>query len=137
MIPAFFYAALTAGRGVGGWLLRHFSELRVLQCGYAVATIGIGILLRSSNLMEVKVSAVLTGLSYATLYPITVARLSHRYGVEARSVGSLMFSLAAIGPAALPWLVGMVSQFAGSLRAGLFVPFVATAILFFIHIKEW
>ena len=137
MIPAFFYAALTAGRGVGGWLLRHFSEQRVLQCGYAAATIGIGILLRSSNLMEVKVSAVLTGLSYATLYPITVARLSHRYGVEARSVGSLMFSLAAIGPAALPWLVGMVSQSAGSLRAGLFVPFVATAVLFFIHIKEW
>ena len=137
MIPAFFYAALTAGRGVGGWLLRHFSELRVLQCGYAAATIGIGILLRSSNLMDVKVSAVLTGLSYATLYPITVARLSHRYGVEARSVGSLMFSLAAIGPAALPWLVGMVSQSAGSLRAGLLVPFVATAVLFFIHIKEW
>lgn len=137
MIPAFFYAALTAGRGVGGWLLRHFSERRVLQCGYAVATIGIGILLRSSTLMEVKVSAVLTGLSYATLYPITVARLSHRYGVEARSVGSLMFSLAAIGPAALPWLVGMVSQSAGSLRAGLLVPFVATAVLFFIHIKEW
>ena len=137
MIPAFFYAALTAGRGVGGWLLRHFSELRVLQCGYAAATIGIAILLRSSNLMDVKVSAVLTGLSYATLYPITVARLSHRYGVEARSVGSLMFSLAAIGPAALPWLVGMVSQSAGSLRAGLLVPFVATAVLFFIHIKEW
>jgi fucose permease len=60
MIPAFFYAALTAGRGVGGWLLRHFSEQRVLQCGYAAATIGIGILLRSSNLMEVKVSALLT-----------------------------------------------------------------------------
>jgi fucose permease len=137
MIPAFFYAALTAGRGVGGWVLRHFSEQRVLQCGYAVATIGIGILLRSSNLMEVKVSALLTGLAYATLYPITVARLSHHYGVEARSVGSVMFSLAAIGPAALPWLVGMVSQSAGSLRAGLLVPFVATAVLFFIHIKEW
>jgi fucose permease len=66
-----------------------------------------------------------------------VARLSHHYGVEARSVGSVMFSLAAIGPAALPWLVGMVSQSAGSLRAGLLVPFVATAVLFFIHIKEW
>ena len=137
MIPAFFYAALTAGRGVGGWVLRHLSELRVLQGGYALAAVGIGILLRSSNVTEVKISAALTGLCYATLYPITLARLSHRYGVDARSVGSIMFSLAALGPASLPWLVGMVSQSAGSLRAGLVVPLVATVILFFIHIKDW
>jgi MFS transporter, FHS family, glucose/mannose:H+ symporter len=136
-MPAFFYAALTAGRGVGGWVLRHISEQRVVQIGYAVAALGIGILLRSSSPAGVKISAVLTGLSYATLYPISVARLSSHYGVEARSVGSIMFSLAALGPAALPWLVGMVSQSAGSLRTGLVVPFAATIILFLIHIKEW
>jgi FHS family glucose/mannose:H+ symporter-like MFS transporter len=136
-MPAFFYAALTAGRGVGGWLLRHISEQRVLQIGYAIAAVGIGILLRSSNPAGVKTSAVLTGLSYATLYPISVARLSSRYGIEARSVGSIMFGLAALGPAALPWMVGMVSQSAGSLRVGLAVPFAATIILFLIHVKEW
>jgi fucose permease len=109
----------------------------VLQGGYALAALGIGILLRSSNVTGVKISAVLTGLCYATLYPITVARLSQRYGVEARSVGSVMFALAALGPAALPWLVGMVSQSAGSLRVGLLVPFVATVILLAIHVKDW
>jgi len=137
MMPAFFYAALTAGRGVGGWILRHISEQRVLQVGYALATVGIGILLRSSNPAEVKFSAVLTGLSYAALYPISVARLASRYGVESRSVGSIMFSLAALGPAALPWLVGVVSQSTGNLRVGLAVPLTATIILFFIHLKEW
>jgi FHS family glucose/mannose:H+ symporter-like MFS transporter len=136
-MPAFFFAALTAGRGVGGWVLRHLSEQRVLQGGYALAALGIGMLLRSSNVTGVKISAILTGLCYATLYPITVARLSQRYGVEARSVGSVMFALAALGPAALPWLVGTVSQSAGSLRTGLLVPFVATVILLVIHVKDW
>jgi fucose permease len=99
--------------------------------------VGIGLLLWFPSLPGVITSALITGLSFATLYPITVARLSHRFGIEARSVGSIMFSIAAIGPAALPWLVGAISQSAGNLRAGLAVPFIATIILFLIHLKEW
>jgi MFS transporter, FHS family, glucose/mannose:H+ symporter len=137
MMPALFLAALTAGRGVGGALLRHISERQVLRVGYGIGAAGIGLLLWFPSLPGVIASALITGLSFATLYPITVARLSQRFGVEARSVGSIMFSIAAIGPAALPWLVGVISQSAGNLRAGLAVPFIATVILFLIHLKEW
>ncbi len=137
MMPAFFYASLTLGRGVAGSLLHRLSERRVLQAGYGGALLGIGFLLRTSTLVGVIASAVITGLSFATVYPITVARLSQRFGVSARSVGAVMFALAALGPASLPWLVGTVSQSTGSLRAGLAVPFIATAILFLIHLKDW
>ena len=137
MMPAFFYAALTFGRGVAGWLLQRLPEQRVLQAGYGTAVVGIGILLRTSTLSGVIVSALITGLSFAAVYPITVARLSQRFGVAARSVGAIMFSIAALGPAALPWLVGIVSQSTGSLRAGLAVPFISTVILFLIHLKDW
>jgi len=137
MMPAFFYAALTLGRGVGGSVLQRLPEQRVLQAGYGIAVIGIGFLLRTSTLTGVMASAVITGLSFATVYPITVARLSQRFGVGARSVGAVMFSIAALGPAVLPWLVGIVSQSSGSLRAGLAVPFIATTILFVIYLKDW
>jgi fucose permease len=122
---------------VGGSVLQRLPEQRVLQAGYGIAVIGIGFLLRTSTLTGVMVSAVITGLSFATVYPITVARLSQRFGVAARSVGAVMFSIAALGPAVLPWLVGIVSQSSGSLRAGLAVPFIATTILFVIHLKDW
>ncbi len=137
MMPAFFYAALTLGRGAGGLVLQRLPERRVLQAGYGIAVVGIGFLLRSSTLPGVIASALITGLSFSTVYPIIVARLSHRFGVTARSVGAIMFSIAALGPAVLPWLVGVVSQSSGSLRAGLAVPFVATVILFLIHLREW
>jgi len=137
MMPALFLAALTCGRGAGGALLHYASERQVLRAGYGLGAAGIGLLLWSSSLPGVVASALITGLSFATLYPVTVARLSHRFGVEARSVGAIMFSIAALGPAALPWLVGVISQSAGNLRAGLAVPFVATIILFLIHLKEW
>lgn len=137
MMPALFLAALTAGRGAGGALLQHVSEPQILRAGYGLGAAGIGLLLWVPSLPGVIASALITGLAFATLYPVTVARLSQRFGVEARSVGAIMFSIAALGPAALPWLVGVISQSAGNLRAGLAVPFVATIILFLIHLKEW
>ena len=81
--------------------------------------------------------ALITGLSFATLYPITVARLSQRFGVAARSIGALMFSLASVGPAVIPWMVGVISHNTGSLRAGMLIPLGATVILLVVHLFEW
>jgi MFS transporter, FHS family, glucose/mannose:H+ symporter len=136
-MPAFFWVALMLGRGPGSLLLPHLPERRVLQVGYALGAAGIGLLLWSSTLPGVITSALITGLSFATLYPIAVARLSQHYGIAARSVGSVMFSLAAVGPAMIPWLVGVISHATDNLRAGLLVPLAATVLLFFIHLADW
>jgi fucose permease len=137
MMPAFFWSALMLGRASAGLILQHLPERRVLQLGFAAATAGIGLTLWSSTLSGAAASTLVTGLSFATLYPITVARFSHRFGVAARSIGSLMFSLASVGPAVLPWMVGVISKATGNLRTGLAVPFAATAILLLIHLQDW
>jgi MFS transporter, FHS family, glucose/mannose:H+ symporter len=137
LMPAFFWAALTLGRGLGTLLLSHVPEHRVLRAGFAAGSAGIVLMLLSSTLTGVIAGALITGLSYATSYPITVARLSHRFGVAARSIGAIMFSLASIGPAIIPWMVGITSQSTGSLRAGLAIPLAATVILFLIHLRDW
>lgn len=137
LMPAFFWAALTLGRGLGSILLAHAPERRVLRVGFATASAGILLMLLSTALPGVITGALITGLSYATLYPITVARLSHSFGVTARSIGAAMFSLASIGPAVIPWMVGITSQTTGSLRAGLSLPLAATVILFLIHLRDW
>lgn len=137
LMPAFFWSALMLGRASAGLILKHLPERRVLQLGFAAATAGIGLMLWSSTLAGAAASTLVTGLSFATLYPITVARFSHRFGVAARSIGSLMFSLASVGPAVLPWMVGVISKATGNLRTGLAVPFAATAILLLIHLQDW
>ena len=109
----------------------------MLRIGYAGAASGIGLMLWVPSLPGVIAGAIITGLSFATLYPITVARLSQRYGVATRTIGAVMFSLATLGPAMIPWLVGVVSHTTGSLRSGLFLPFAATLILFVIHWIQW
>jgi FHS family glucose/mannose:H+ symporter-like MFS transporter len=137
MMPAFFWSALTVGRALGTAFLRHFPERRVLRAGFAAGAAGIALMLWAPTLPGVIGGALITGLSFATLYPITVARLSHRFGVAARSIGAVMFSLAAVGPAVIPWMVGVISHSTGSLRAGLLLPLGATVVLFLIHLFEW
>jgi FHS family glucose/mannose:H+ symporter-like MFS transporter len=137
IMPAFFYSTLTVGRAFGTVLLRHVPERRVLLTGYAAGSAGIALMLVAPTLLGVIAGALITGLSFATLYPITVARLSQRFGVAARSIGAVMFSLASVGPAVIPWMVGVISHATGSLRAGLLLPLGATVILFFIHLFEW
>jgi fucose permease len=137
MMPALFWSALTAGRAWGTAFLRHCSERGVLRAGYAAGVAGIGLMLWAPALATVIGGALIAGLGFATLYPITVARLSQRFGVAAHSIAPAMFSLAAIGPAIIPWMVGLVSQVTGSLRAGLLVVLSATVVLFLVHLFEW
>jgi fucose permease len=137
MMPAFFWSALTVGRALGTAFLRHFPEHRVLCVGFATGAAGIALMLWAPTLSGVIGGSLITGLSFATLYPITVARLSQRFGIAARSIGAVMFSLAAVGPAVIPWMVGVISHATGSLRAGLLLPLGATVVLFLIHLFEW
>ncbi len=137
MMPAFFWTALTVGRALGTVFLRHFSERSVLRAGYGAGAAGIGLMLWAPTLTGVIGGALITGLGFATLYPITVARLSQRFGVAARKIGSVLFSLAAVGPAVIPWMVGVISHSTGKLGAGLLVPLGATVILFVVHLFEW
>jgi fucose permease len=137
MMPAFFWSALTVGRALGTAFLRHFSERRILRAGFAAGAAGIALMLWTPALAGVIAGALITGLSFATLYPITVARFSERFGVAARSIGTVMFSLASFGPAVIPWMVGVISHSTGSLRAGLLLPLAATVVLLLIHLFEW
>ncbi len=137
MMPAFFWSALTLGRALGTAFLRHVPERRVLRAGCAAGAAGIALMLWAPALPGVIGGALITGLSFATFYPVTVARLSQRFGLAARNIGTVMFSLATVGPAVIPWMVGVISHATGSLRAGLLLPLGATAILFLIHLFEW
>jgi fucose permease len=137
MMPAFFWSALTVGRGLGSVLLRHVPERRVLRAGFATGAAGIALLLWTATVPGAIAGALITGLSFATLYPITVARLSHRFGVAARSIGTYMFSLGSLGSAVVPKMVGVISHNTGSLRVGLLLPLGTTVVLLVIHLFEW
>jgi FHS family glucose/mannose:H+ symporter-like MFS transporter len=122
LTPMFFWSGLLAGRALAPVFLRRLSERALLASGLILATIGNAALLSTATFRGAVTCAAVTGLGMGATYPLLVSRLIGYYGERAKRSGSVMFALAALGGATMPWLVGFTSTQAGSLRAGLLVP---------------
>jgi FHS family glucose/mannose:H+ symporter-like MFS transporter len=122
MMPSFFWAALLLGRAIAPFLLRHVRELTLVRLGLGLGALGIIALHSAKNTSALAISVSCAGLGFSTVYPIAIAMLSHTFGVMASRIAGLMFTLAGLGGATLPWLVGYASTEYGSLKFGLLVP---------------
>lgn len=137
LTPSFFYAALTFGRCFAPILLREVPEIRLVQVGLVIAFLGTAGLMFSRGLTDIVVSACVAGLGLSYVYPITISVLSREFGATSSAIASLMFVLSNVGGGLLPWVVGVVSNRYGSLKAGLFVPLLGCAAMSALYAKDW
>jgi len=133
--PFFFYASLTIGRLLAPALFRIFTEIRLVQTGLLLACVGMAGLIFSQAVPGVIASACAAGFGLSYVYPITISLLSREF-VSPR-IGSLMFVLSNIGGGLLPWIVGISSTRFGTLKAGLFVPPLGCAMMYFLYLRDW
>jgi fucose permease len=137
MAPSFFYLALLIGRGLAAPVLRRVSELRLARIGLCVAVTGIVALLASKSVAPVLASASVVGLGLASVYPITIAIMTRTVGKSSAIVASVMFALAGLGAACVPWLVGFESTQQASLKSGLAVALGACVVLLILYLRKW
>jgi MFS transporter, FHS family, glucose/mannose:H+ symporter len=137
MTPSFFYTAIMIGRWVAPFLLRVIEDTKIARAGILLACLGIGGLVSTGTLSGVMISASVAGLGLAAVYPITIALLARQFSQAATRIGSIMFAMANLGGACLPWLVGYSSTRFGALRAGLFVPLLAGVLMLVLYFAEW
>jgi fucose permease len=124
LAPMFFWAAMLTGRGLAPFVLLRIRERHLASLGLAAAVVGNAVLLVGTTRATLIAGILTAGLGLSSVYPIFIAWLASWYGERARRIGGLLFALAALGGATLPWLVGVVSTWTGSLRTGLLVPLV-------------
>jgi fucose permease len=136
MTPSFFYAALTVGRFLAPFLLRSFSEIKLAQGGLVLACAGMAGMIFSQHLAGVLVSACAAGLGLSSVYPITISILSRDFSGASSRIGSLMFVLSNVGGGLFPWIVGVTSDGFGTLKAGLFVPLLACALMYVLYLQQ-
>jgi FHS family glucose/mannose:H+ symporter-like MFS transporter len=130
LAPMFFWGGLLAGRALVPLVPLRRSERTLLAAGLILAAGGIFSLLRAETFTGVAVCITVAGLGLAAIYPILVAWLVKAFGERSRRIGAIMFALAGMGGATLPWFVGLTSTKTGSLRAGLLIPLVACIAMF-------
>jgi fucose permease len=135
LAPMFFYAGLTAGRGVAPLVLLSLSEGPLVLGALSLVAIGTTVLIFSAALKAAIAGVFLAGLGCASIYPIYIAWLSKWYRARAKRIGGFLFALASLGGAAGPWLVGIFSQFSGSLRVGFLVPLLSALLMICIVVS--
>jgi fucose permease len=129
LAPMFFYAGLTAGRGLAPLVLLSLSEATLVIASLSLTAIGTAVLIFSTTLKVAIAGVFLAGLGCASIYPIYIAWLSRWYGPRAKHIGGFLFALASLGGSAGPWLVGTVSKYSGSLRVGFLVPLLSALLM--------
>jgi FHS family glucose/mannose:H+ symporter-like MFS transporter len=124
LAPMFFWVGLIAGRALVTVILPRITERALVMAGLTVAGLSNGALVCVSGFRAAIACLVATGIGLACVYPLLVAWMVGYYGAKARRGGNILFGLASLGGASMPWLVGFISTRANSLRAGLLSPLI-------------
>jgi MFS transporter, FHS family, glucose/mannose:H+ symporter len=127
LAPTLFFFGLLGGRALASVVLLRVKEIWVVYGGVVLAGTATVVTLSARSRGTLLAGVLAAGLGCSGVYPVFVAWLAKWFGAKARTMGSVMFSLAALGGASLPWLVGFVSKEADSLRIGLLVPVAGCA----------
>jgi FHS family glucose/mannose:H+ symporter-like MFS transporter len=136
LMVSLYWMALLAGRWAGSVALEGVRERVVLLPGLAVALLATVMLTLPQSTTAVLVAVAVAGAGFGPVFPIGVSRMLGRVQ-DHRNTG-WVFAVTASGGAVLPWLTGLISTRAGSLRAGFAVPVVALcAILALAAGENW
>ena len=136
LAPSVFYSCLLIGRGVAALALRRRSQVVVSAVGLLCAVAGSSIIAYSQAPLLLYVGTAIAGLGLAPQYPLYVTWFAAGFREDANWLGTLYFGGAGLGGAVLPWLVGIIAAHANSLRAGLILPVVVTAVMLTLLLRS-
>jgi len=134
--PSFFWGALLLGRALAPSVLRFYRETKVARLGLTLALVGGIGLVSARGLKLIAVGSVFAGLGLASIYPISVSLLRRWFGEMTPRVSGTVFSSGNVGGAVLPWMLGVVSTYSGSLRQAFLVPLVGVLLLLLFYWRQ-
>jgi fucose permease len=114
-------------------ILRRVSEGRLVLIGLCVACCGAVLILFTASVPVLLIALAVSGAGLASVFPNTIAMLAPNFGSAATRVGSLMFALAGLGGATLPWAVGWASTQFGTLRMGFGVTLLSNLLMIILQ----
>jgi fucose permease len=121
LVLASYWGALMLSRLLAARVLRGLGKAKLVAAAALLSLAGCVVLLSARSLITFFAGTALIGLSYAPIFPTTLAIAGDRFPQRAGTVFGLLFAIALIGGMSFPWIVGQVSQRV-SVRAGMIVP---------------
>lgn len=127
-VLAGYWAALMAGRLLAARLLRRLGKIELVLVSGIGSVMGCAVLLFAGSLAGMAASVAVIGLSFAAIYPTTLAIAGDRYRPYSGSVFALLFAIGILGGTAFPWAIGHIGNSFG-MRSGMMLPLGNTAMI--------
>ena len=127
-ILAGYWAALMVGRLISARFVDSIGKERLVLISGIGSAIGAAILWMSQSLGMLALGAVIIGLSFAAIYPTTLALAADRYERNAGTIFGLLFAVGLVGGMIFPWALGHISQRTG-VRSGMVLPLIGAAFI--------
>ena len=106
-----FYAGITLGRFLTGFLTMKFNNLILIRSGQVICIIGVVCLLLPLPIYFSMISLILIGLGCAPIYPCMIHETPTRFGkVESQSIIGLQMAFAYIGSTFMPPILGFIAS---------------------------
>lgn len=132
LTAACFWGAVLAGRGLTPLILERVREVQLFRLAVLALMAGLGMLVAAHSAWLLLAGTVLTGLALAPIFPLVLSLFMARAG-ESKHTG-WVFMVSGFGGAVMPWLTGVLSTGAHSLRIGLLVPFAASLVMMMLMV---
>ncbi len=127
-VLAGFWGSLMLGRLLAARLLRRISKARLVIFSGIGSAVGCGLLVGIPTLVGGATGVIIAGLSFAPVFPTTLAIAGDRYARFAGSVFSVLFAVALLGGMSFPWAIGHLARTAG-VGVGLLLPVFGALVI--------
>lgn len=136
LMLALFWAALLVGRVAVFAILRSVPHSRLLLGSASGAAFGCILLFFTNNLFGATVAILLTGFSFAAIYPLVAERIGRRFSYYHPALFNGIFSFAMVGGLLAPGTLGLFADAYGiKVVAGL--PLVGTCMVVLLVLLIW
>jgi FHS family glucose/mannose:H+ symporter-like MFS transporter len=129
LLLALFWAALLVGRIVSQSLVKRVSHGLLLIGSIVSALLGTLVLASTNNRFGAVMGILFVGTGFASVYPLVVEKIGHRFPYYHPGFYNGIFSFAITGGFVAPWLLGYFAQSWG-IQAVMLLPLLGTCMVF-------
>ncbi len=128
-----FWGALLLGRTLTPVVLFRLEEQKLYLISALGTAAGLFLLVAARSASFLLLGAAVSGISLAPIFPLTLSLFMAKAG-QPRNSG-WVFAVAGFGGAVLPWIAGILSSSARSLRIGLLAPAAAALLIILLALR--
>ena len=131
LLLALYWASLLVGRIISQFILKRVNRALLLMGSIMSAMLGMIVLASTNNLFGAVMGILFVGAGFASIYPLVVEKIAHRFPYYHPGFYNGLFSLAMTGGFLAPWLLGYFAE-AWGIQAVMILPLLGTFMVFLL-----